>query len=314
MMKWIKKGFIFKPNGEFEWMHSHTTPIAVVSLSDRIRVFFSCRSQKDISGNFISYASFIDLDKQNPQNVIYIHDKPILDLGGVGMFDEYGIMVAKPVTFDKSIYLYYMGWQRLSGATAPYQVMLGLAKSVDGGLNFSKVSTGPVISIDTYDPISIGNVSVVFENGIWRMWYTSFTRWALAGVKPTPEYNIKYAYSFDGVHWVKTNIVCIDEDNNGGVATPSVIIIDNLYHMWFGYRPNYTLNGEVAGYKIGYAWSNDGLIWNREDHKAGIVTSKKGFDSEMVCYPHVIEVDNKLLMFYCGNGFGEGGFGYAGLE
>jgi len=313
-MKWIKKGHIFKPSGEFEWMHSHTTPIAAISQEDKIRIFYSCRSKIDEIGNFISYASFIDVDKHNPRKIIYIHNEPILDLGGIGMFDEYGTMIAKPVVVNGVIYMYYMGWQRLSGQTAPYQVMLGLATSLDGGVKFNKLSPGPIIGIDTYDPISIGNVSVVFENGIWRMWYTSFTRWAFGGIKPTPEYNIKYAYSFDGIHWVKTNSVCIDEDNNGGVATPSVIIIDNIYHMWFGYRPSFTLSGEVAGYRIGYAWSKDGLSWNREDNRAGIETSANCFDSSMVCYPHVIEVENKILMFYCGNGFGETGFGFAEIE
>jgi hypothetical protein len=313
-MKWVKKGHVFKPNGEYDWMNSHTTPIAVVPLDDKIRVFLSTRSKKDSGGNFISYASFIDLDKQNPKNVVYKSNKPMINLGDVGMFDEYGIMVAKPVIISNVIYMYYMGWQRLSGNTAPYQVMLGLAVSSDNGLSFSKVSDGPIIGIDRFDPISIGNVSVIFENGVWRMWYTSFTRWGMGGIKPTPEYNIKYAYSFDGISWTKTNVVCIDQNENGGVATPSVIKIDNTYHMWFGYRPSYTAEGQIAGYQIGYAWSLDGISWHREDANAGISPSNIGWDSEMICYPHVVQIDGQYLMFYCGNGFGESGFGYAQLE
>lgn len=313
-MKWIKKGHIFKPSGEFEWANSHTTPIAAVLLDDKIRMYFSCRSKADIKGNFISYASFIDLYKENPQTILYKHNKPILELGGVGMFDEFGTMIAKPVVNNNIIYLYYMGWQRLSGQTAPYQVMLGMAKSSDLGVTFTKVSKGPVLGIDIYDPISIGNVSVIIENGIWRMWYTTYTRWGLGGIKPTPEYNIKYAESMDGISWTKKNIVCIEENEKGGIATPSVIKINNIYHMWFGYRPNYTIDGKVAGYKIGYACSTDGISWIRDDEKAGIDNSNSGWDAQMVCYPHIIKVDSKYYMFYCGNGFGESGFGYAELE
>ena len=34
----------------------------------------------------------------------------------------------------------------------------------------------------------------------------------------------------------------------------------------------------------------------------------------MICYPHIVKVNNKYLMFYNGNGFGKSGFGYAELE
>ncbi len=34
-------------------------------------------------------------------------------------------------------------------------------------------------------------------------------------------------------------------------------------------------------------------------------------DSEMQCYPHVINLNERLVMFYNGNGFGRTGIGYA---
>ena len=64
---------------------------------------------------------------------------------------------------------------------------------------------------------------------------------------------------------------------------------------------------------MGYAESYDLVNWIRDDSKAGIEASNEGWDSEMVCYPHVVEVEGKYFMFYCGNGFGQGGFGYAEL-
>jgi hypothetical protein len=313
-MKWIKKGQIFSPNGEYDWMESYTTPIAAIPFKDKIRVYFSSRSKIDPEGNFISFANFLDVERSKPLNILFLNNKPILDLGGVGMFDEFGTMVAKPVVQNDIIYLFYMGWQRLSNKTAPYQIMLGLCKSYDGGKTFEKVSSGPVLGIDVFDPISIGNVSVIIEDGKWRMWYTSYTRWNLVGQKPTPEYNIKYAESFDGVKWEKKNIICIEEDLDGSVATPSVIKFNKLYHMWFGYRPVVNLKGEIGGYRIGYASSKDGLTWIRDDSKAGINVSETGWDSEMICYPHVVKRDDSLIMFYCGNGFGATGFGYAELE
>ena len=313
-MKWNKIGHIFKANGQREWMNCYTTPIAGIVLESKIRMYFSTRSTPDAEGNFISNCSFIDVDKNDPEKVLYIHDKTLIELGEPGAFDEFGIMVAKPVIHDNKVYLYYMGWQRLCNKTAPYQVMLGLAISEDDGLTFKKVSRGPLIGIDHIDPISIGNVSVMIEDGLWKMWYTTFTKWEFGGIKPTPEYEIKYAESNDGINWNKSNIVCIAEDENGGIATPSVLKENGIYHMWFGYRPPFDEDGNVHGYKIGYASSVDGKEWKRDDANSGIDMSESGWDSEMVCYPHVLKINYNYQMFYCGNGFGFEGFGYANLE
>lgn len=35
---------------------------------------------------------------------------------------------------------------------------------------------------------------------------------------------------------------------------------------------------------------------------------------EMITYPRVTKINDKYIMFYCGNAFGKQGFGYAELE
>lgn len=314
MFIWKKLGKVFKANGQFPWMKSHTTPISAVLLDKSIRIFISTRSAKDSEGNYISYTSFLDVDIINPTKVLYIHDKPIIELGEYGTFDEFGVMVTNVLRIDNLLYLYYAGWQRLGGKTAAYQVMLGLAISDDDGFTFRKVSKGPIIGIDYFDPISIGNVAVIKDDNNWKIYYTSLTEWKIGGKKPTYEYVIKYATSFDGIFWRKTGEIAVGITNNYGVATPTVIKLNDCYHMWFGYRRAYNLDGCVSGYRIGYAFSRDGVKWIRDDKRAGIEVSKSGWDSEMICYPDVIQIDNKLYMFYCGNGFGKDGFGISEIE
>ena len=41
---------------------------------------------------------------------------------------------------------------------------------------------------------------VIIENDLWRMWYLSCTKWEIREGKPSPNYNIKYAESKDGIH------------------------------------------------------------------------------------------------------------------
>jgi len=68
------------------------------------------------------------------------------------------------------------------------------------------------------------------------------------------------------------------------------------------------------GYRLGYAESLDGIHWIRKDNEVGIARSKEGWDSEMIEYCHVFRHDDKIYLFYNGNGFGKSGFGYAVLD
>ena len=65
---------------------------------------------------------------------------------------------------------------------------------------------------------------------------------------------------------------------------------------------------------IGYAESDDGLHWVRKDAEVGTGKSDTGWDSEMICYPCVVDVKGRRYMFYNGNRHGSTGFGYAVLE
>ena len=60
--------------------------------------------------------------------------------------------------------------------------------------------------------------------------------------------------------------------------------------------------------------SADGVKWQRQDERVGIAASESGWDSEMICYAAVIDVNGRRLMFYNGNRHGESGFGAAELE
>jgi len=84
--------------------------------------------------------------------------------------------------------------------------------------------------------------------------------------------------------------------------------------MFFCYRHSLGYRGREKGYRIGYASSTDLVTWVRDDDKAGIDVSDEGWDSEMICYPHVFELDGTTRMFYLGNQVGRHGFGLAELE
>ena len=125
------------------------------------------------------------------------------------------------------------------------------------------------------------------------------------------------ATSIDGINWSKIghNIINDTLDENECQAGPDVFMYNGSYHMYFVYREGVDFRKQKGrGYKIGYAYSNDGFNWNRNDKFAGIDYSQNGWDSSMHHYPHVFQLNGKYYMLYNGNEFGKYGFGLAVLE
>jgi hypothetical protein len=82
--------------------------------------------------------------------------------------------------------------------------------------------------------------------------------------------------------------------------------------MFFSQRgtSDYRTSRETS-YKIGYAVSNDGLSWRKQDPDVGIHRSEAGWDSDMIENCSIYERRGQQVMLYNGNGFGKTGFGYA---
>ena len=75
--------------------------------------------------------------------------------------------------------------------------------------------------------------------------------------------------------------------------------------MCFSVKPN---DGE---YRIGYASSEDGIYWERDDHSLGLSFGGAGFDEKAVSYPNLFLHGNYVYMLYSGSYNGLGGFGIA---
>ena len=88
--------------------------------------------------------------------------------------------------------------------------------------------------------------------------------------------------------------------------------VGDKYRMWYSRRDLLNFRTDAKqGYRGGYAESEDGITWERRDNEFGLEPSSSGWDSETIAYPYCLRIDDRLLMFYNGNGFGRSGFGYA---
>ena len=151
------------------------------------------------------------------------------------------------------------------------------------------------------------------------MWYIYGTKWKKFVESDPPDrvYKIAHATSEDGIKWQRDGRQIIDDRLNAdeGQALPTVFYRNDIYHMFFCYRQAHGFREQSRNaYRIGYAYSNDLINWERDDSKAGIDISEEGWDSQMQCYPHAFQTDGKVYMLYNGNEFGRFGFGLAVLD
>ena len=316
MFMWTKLGKVFTPQ-EVEgrpWLKEFAQAPSTLVFENFVRIYFSCRPPADANGQYVSYSAFVDLDRKDLFNVLHVSEQPILSLGGLGEFDEFGTYPVSVIRNDKEVRAYYAGWTRCE--SVPFNVAIGVATSNDDGVTFTKIGNGPVLSYSPDEPFVLSGPKIRRFNDIWYLWYIAGRKWKMVNGRAEPVYKIRMASSLDGIEWKKVNKDLIESriEEDEAQASPDVSFANGKYHMFFCYRYSSDYRGKENGYRIGYASSTNLIDWIRDDTKVGIDVSGEGWDSEMISYPHVFELDGKVYMAYLGNQVGRHGFGLAMLD
>jgi hypothetical protein len=318
-MKWRKLGKIFNPAQH--GLPSHCEGFAqspqVLILRDRVRVYFSTR-ERDSTGKFLSHVAYVDFDKTFSQ-MLNVSDHTVIALGNLGCFDEHGIFPLNVLRKDDHLFGFIGGWNRRVSVSVDGSI--GVCISRDQGRTFERLGEGPVLTCSLKEPFLVGDPFVQYYGDQYHMWYIFGTEWKQSRDSDQPErtYKIGHAISTDAINWTRPeegaqlieSILGEDESQ----ALPTVIKIGPRYHMYFCYRQSSDFRkNRSRGYRLGYAYSNDICHWERNDAAAGIDVSHGDWDSDMMCYPHLFEMDGQVYMMYNGNEFGRTGFGLAVLE
>jgi len=268
---WTKLGPILVPDRRREWMATYTGPSFAVAKPQDGVVDVYVTGRDTQNRSRIGVAT---IDPEHPGEPLAVSDAPVFDLGALGAFDENGVSYPWIVDANGVQYMYYVGW--MPTVLTPFQNHVGLAiRSGDGP--WRRFSRAPILPRTDEEYLSLGSSAVLRE----------------------------YAESADGTRWERPNLVCIDTErpDEYAIGRPSVLRRGGVYHMWYSYRG--------SRYRVGYAWSEDGVRWNRRDDLAGIDVSSSGWDAESICYSHVFECRRALYMLYCGNHYGRDGLGLA---
>jgi hypothetical protein len=308
MFSWKKLGKVFTPQ-EIQnrpWLKEFAQAPSALVFDDFVRIYFSCRPPADEDGQYVSYSAYVDLDRSNLFNVRNVAEHPILSLGGLGEFDEFGTYPVSVIRDGEEVRAYYAGWTRCE--SVPFNVAIGCASSRDGGASFAKLGKGPVLGSSPDEPFVLSGPKIRRFDDVWYLWYIAGKHWKVVG--------IRMAISHDGVRWTRINRDLIESrvEADEAQASPDVFKANGKYHMFFCYRYSSDYRGKARGYRIGYAYSTNLTDWIRDDSKVGIHISEEGWDAEMISYPHVFELDGNTYMAYLGDQVGRYGFGLALLE
>lgn len=302
---WIKKGLIYNVDERVKWgTNTIMTPNPILIDDETVRVY--CGIRDDQGRSRIGY---IDLSASNPSKILRFSERPVLDLGAPGMFDDNGVILGDVLKVGDLFYMYYVGFQ--IPANAKFLACSGLAVSRDGGESFQRMKQTPIADRVPNAPFGRCIHTVLHHEGKFKIWYSVIYGWEHIDGKPYPQYDIRYVESADGIHIQDDGgIHCLGVGpGEYRIGRPRVVVKrPGRYEM------RYTFDTLQKEYISGLAYSEDGVHWIRRDEDSGLLKSPSGWDSEMACYPVELETKYGTYLFYAGNGMGAGGFGYCVLN
>ena len=221
---------------------------------------------------------------------------PVLNLGGPGAWDDYSIFGPSVLSEDGTYKIWYNGSDGSNDR-------IGYATSTDG-IVWTKYGGNPVLDLGApgeWDDFRLIFSFVLFEDGMYKMWYTG---------GDGSNYRIGYATSTDGIVWTKyANNPVLDlgasgEWDNHWVYASSVLFEDGTYKMWYSGHDGYNV-------RIGYATSPDGIAWEKYEGNPVLGLGGSGaWDDYHVSTPFVLFEDGTYKMWYSGYDGSDDRIGY----
>jgi hypothetical protein len=306
---WTRQGLLLEPPAGQPGWASHAQVPTVLIVSDRCwRVYFWGRDADNHSQ--ILHADF---DPQADFRLLHLQDTPVLSRPGPGHFDVDGTGGAAALRVGNQVWLYYSGFSPRSDV--PYQIAIGLAVSDDGGRSFRRAFDGPVLNTGPHDPHFVSTPCVWREGEGFRALYSSVVRWERHDGQWECFYDLRVADSDDGLSWrAQPDPALALADGEAGLARPWVQRDRDGYRMWFSHRGVQGFRGPGGqAYRLQSAWSADGCRWQRAGGDIAWTNppASGDWDGWMQAYPCVVPWGDEWIMFYNGNDFGRGGFGWA---
>lgn len=296
MKKFKSKSLLYNPMDFILNRYGFMTPRSLKIDDNTLRVFGGVRDKDGVSQIY-----YVDLDPVNPNKILKKSASPIIDLGVGGTFDDNGMILGATIKVENQIRIYYIGFQKPE--KVKFLAFSGLLVSDDNGDTFRRYQEFPVIDRANNSIFFRAIHSVLYEDGIFKVWYSAGSTWKNISGIDYPVYSIYYTESIDGIIFsIVDDCLCLSPQNSEyRIGAPRIYKTNNLYQMFYTYD---TLKKE---YRVGYAESIDGKNWTRKDNPFPLNETLESFDNNMQCYPDIHFADGKSFVFYNGNDMGKTG-------
>jgi len=187
---------------------------------------------------------------------------------------------------------------RILSALTAYLI---LTVNIYSQTQWTKYAGNPVLvkGPDAWDAIGIGQPTVLWENDTIKMWYI--------GVGADFKGRLCYAYSLDGINWVKHNNIVMDVGgagawDRGWLDTPEIVRDSSGYKLY--YYGDTAWQFSAINSAIGVAYSTDGINWTKEASNPIFTKGTTGeWDDTWVESPAVIfdyNINGPYKMWYNG--------------
>lgn len=304
-MSWVGRGLIHAPAGDNGWRHQFAMlPTPHIRRNGDLRLFLGF-----CDPNMVGRVGYVDVDPNDPSKVLRVSERPLLDIGEPGTFDDNGVVPISLVEADGELRLYYIGFQL--GVKVPYYMFCGMAVSRDDGETFKRISQSPILDRNDQELYARCGCHVMWDTDRWRMWYVGSVGrgWSKNGEKLVPHYTVRHVESENGIDWTPSvGVPCVEFQNEDehGFGRPFVRKTASGYEMLLSVR-TYS-----RGYYLSRATSKDGLQWTRQSGPLVIDRPVDSvWDSENTSYAHTVALNGRDFLFYNGNGCGKSGVGFA---
>lgn len=267
--QWIKREAPVLDISSGSWDSLHVSSPGVICEYNLCKMWYGGESESDKTS--IGYATSTD-----GINWTKYQNNPVLQPSVIDGVTERGVGEPTIVHNDK-----YRLWYTSIGPSEAYRI--GYAIS-DDGLNWIKGAKFALVRGTGWEDRGVSHPYVIFENGIYHMWYSA---WGLTG-----GWKLGYATSTDGINWTRSSSNPLSVPSLGHIGAPSVIKINNLYHLY------YHTGGSIPT-NIYHAVSENKINWSCQDN-CTVLSRGFGFDSQMIARSEIFQGFNRLNLLYGG--------------
>jgi hypothetical protein len=299
--RWNKLGEVLRGGSPSGWDRAVSAP-HVVSVGGRLRMYFDGWQPHAATGSVRRRIGLAEAPASDPLAWKRVGDEPVLDLGPPGSIDSEWVSYPWIVRVtERHWHMYYAAWGGKFHAHVPERKVwfTALAESDDGGITWKRTGR-PLLELGrrgACDEHGTGSCAVLPVGDEHWMWYTAISN-------PRSDWyriSVALAVSTDAGHTFRphpagalVNIPPVIGSRGSTSSKPFVERDGDLFRMW------YSCAKDGLKYRVHYAESTDGIHFKWHPEPV-LDVSPSGWDREMTCYPCVVRLGARTLMFYDGN-------------